>query len=64
MHLMLGTGNLKFFKKKLLKSKILHSEYGLGMLSNSLQLGCDCLGEIRYFNGYGLNRFVYIFKFR
>mmetsp|Transcript_131840 Transcript_131840/g.196487 ORF Transcript_131840/g.196487 Transcript_131840/m.196487 type:complete len:675 (+) Transcript_131840:26-2050(+) len=30
-------------------------EYGLGMLSNSLQLGCDCLGEIRYFHGYGIN---------
>ena len=23
-------------------------EYGLGVLANSLQLGCDCLGEIRY----------------
>jgi primary-amine oxidase len=27
-------------------------EYGLGWLANSLQLGCDCLGEIRYFDGY------------
>jgi primary-amine oxidase len=26
-------------------------EYGVGMLSNSLELGCDCLGEIRYFDG-------------
>jgi primary-amine oxidase len=25
-------------------------EYGIGMLANSLQLGCDCLGEIRYFD--------------
>ena len=25
-------------------------EYGVGMLSNSLQLGCDCLGEIYYFD--------------
>jgi len=25
-------------------------EYGLGMLANSLTLGCDCLGEIRYFD--------------
>ena len=25
-------------------------EYGLGMLANSLELGCDCLGEIRYFD--------------
>jgi primary-amine oxidase len=23
-------------------------EYGLGLLTNSLDLGCDCLGEIRY----------------
>ena len=27
-------------------------EYGLGMCTNSLELGCDCLGEIRYFDGY------------
>jgi primary-amine oxidase len=26
-------------------------EYGLGWLSNPLTLGCDCLGEIRYFDG-------------
>ncbi|MEM7132787.1 MAG: primary-amine oxidase [Chloroflexota bacterium] len=26
-------------------------EYGFGMLANSLELGCDCLGEIRYFDG-------------
>ena len=25
-------------------------ELGLGMLTNSLELGCDCLGEIRYFD--------------
>ena len=25
-------------------------EYGLGWLANSLELGCDCLGEIRYFD--------------
>lgn len=25
-------------------------EYGLGPLTNSLELGCDCLGEIRYFD--------------
>ena len=25
-------------------------EYGLGYLTNSLELGCDCLGEIRYFD--------------
>jgi primary-amine oxidase len=26
-------------------------EYGIGMLANSLQLGCDCLGVIHYFDG-------------
>ena len=25
-------------------------EYGVGMLANSLRLGCDCLGEIHYFD--------------
>ena len=25
-------------------------EYGIGALANSLELGCDCLGEIRYFD--------------
>ena len=25
-------------------------EYGLGWLANALELGCDCLGEIRYFD--------------
>ncbi|GKU81964.1 primary-amine oxidase [Niallia sp. NCCP-28] len=25
-------------------------EYGMGQLANSLALGCDCLGEIRYFD--------------
>jgi primary-amine oxidase len=27
-------------------------EYGVGLLSNSLELGCDCLGEIRYFDAW------------
>lgn len=27
-------------------------EYGIGMLANSLQLGCDCLGLIRYFDAH------------
>ncbi|WP_375200485.1 primary-amine oxidase [Bacillus sp. RS11] len=26
-------------------------EYGMGQLANSLELGCDCLGEIQYFDG-------------
>lgn len=25
-------------------------EYGIGITTNSLQLGCDCVGEIRYFD--------------
>ncbi|UUO04373.1 primary-amine oxidase [Blastopirellula sp. J2-11] len=27
-------------------------EYGMGACANSLELGCDCLGEIRYFDGH------------
>ncbi|MBD2102558.1 primary-amine oxidase [Leptolyngbya sp. FACHB-261] len=27
-------------------------EYGVGTLANSLTLGCDCLGEIRYFDAF------------
>ena len=27
-------------------------EYGMGMLANSLELGCDCLGEIHYFDAH------------
>ncbi len=27
-------------------------EHGIGMLTNSLTLGCDCLGEIYYFDAY------------
>jgi primary-amine oxidase len=27
-------------------------EYGVGMLANSLQIGCDCLGTIRYFDAH------------
>jgi primary-amine oxidase len=30
-------------------------EYGIGMLANSLELGCDCLGEIHYFDVAGHN---------
>jgi primary-amine oxidase len=26
-------------------------EYGIGQMANSLKLGCDCLGEIHYFDG-------------
>jgi primary-amine oxidase len=27
-------------------------EYGMGTLTNSLKLGCDCLGEIHYFDAF------------
>jgi primary-amine oxidase len=27
-------------------------EYGVGMMANSLAVGCDCLGTIRYFDGH------------
>lgn len=27
------------------------SDYGIGHCTNSLKLGCDCLGDIKYFNG-------------
>ena len=27
-------------------------EYGVGWLANGLELGCDCLGEIRYFDAH------------
>jgi primary-amine oxidase len=27
-------------------------EYGLGVCANSLELGCDCLGHIKYFDGH------------
>ncbi|TXN30405.1 primary-amine oxidase [Lacisediminihabitans profunda] len=30
-------------------------EYGAGPLTSSLELGCDCLGEIRYFDAHALN---------
>ena len=30
-------------------------EYGIGSLANSLTLGCDCLGEIYYFDGFITN---------
>ena len=31
------------------------SEYSLGNLVNSLELGCDCLGEIHYFDTHQIN---------
>ena len=29
--------------------------HGVGTLANSLKLGCDCLGEIRYFDAFMTN---------
>lgn len=26
-------------------------DYGMGLTANSLALGCDCLGHIKYFDG-------------
>lgn len=37
-------------------------EYGVGMLTNSLQLGCDCLGEIYYFDAVVNNAVGEIFE--
>lgn len=30
-------------------------DYGLGLCANSLELGCDCLGHIKYFDGHIIN---------
>ena len=32
------------------KSAFDAGEYGLGKLANALELGCDCLGHIHYFD--------------
>lgn len=32
-------------------------EYGIGVLANSLELGCDCLGDIHYFDSAYINAF-------
>jgi primary-amine oxidase len=31
------------------------AEYNIGNMANSLTLGCDCLGEIRYFDGHSVD---------
>ena len=31
-------------------------DYGLGFSANSLELGCDCLGQIHYFDGMVNNK--------
>jgi primary-amine oxidase len=39
-------------------------EYGVGTLANSLKLGCDCLGEIRYFDAVMANTRGDIFEIK
>ena len=41
-------GDPNFLHKR--KHAFDEGEYGLGILANSLTLGCDCLGEIKYFD--------------
>ena len=41
-----GEPNSPHFRKNAFDA----GEYGIGNLANSLALGCDCLGEIRYFD--------------
>lgn len=46
------------------KSAFDAGEYGLGRLANQLELGCDCLGHIRYFDIPAVNDFgqAYVMK--
>ena len=39
-------------------------EYGVGTLANSLKFGCDCLGEIRYFDAVMANTRGEIFEIK
>jgi len=41
-------GDASFIQRR--KNAFDVGEYGLGVLANSLELGCDCLGEIHYFD--------------
>jgi primary-amine oxidase len=41
-------GDASFIQRR--KNAFDVGEYGLGVLTNSLELGCDCLGEIHYFD--------------
>jgi len=42
-----GDPSLTHYRKLVLDE----GEYGIGLLTNSLELGCDCLGEIVYLDG-------------
>lgn len=51
-------GLLEFRKVRLLnfgairlRNSFDSGEYGIGQLANSLELGCDCVGYIKYFDG-------------
>lgn len=46
-----GDPNPTHFRKNVLDE----GEHGLGLLTNSLTLGCDCLGEIHYFDAVVAN---------
>ncbi|GAB4212669.1 MAG: primary-amine oxidase [Synechococcales cyanobacterium] len=37
-------------------------EHGVGLLANSLHLGCDCLGEVRYFDAHFVNSYGEVFE--
>ncbi|MCE9567169.1 MAG: primary-amine oxidase [Planctomycetes bacterium] len=43
-----GDPRVQYFRKNAFDL----GEYGIGMLANSLVLGCDCLGLIRYFDAH------------
>ncbi|MDB5387284.1 MAG: Copper amine oxidase protein [Planctomycetaceae bacterium] len=43
-----GDPQEKYFRKNAFDI----GEYGIGMMANSLELGCDCLGHIRYFDAW------------
>jgi primary-amine oxidase len=46
-----GDPGVQYFRKNAFDL----GEYGIGMLANSLVLGCDCLGLIRYFDAHMTN---------
>lgn len=43
-----GDPQEKYFRKNAFDI----GEYGIGLMANSLELGCDCLGTIRYFDAW------------
>ena len=43
-----GDPQEKYFRKNAFDI----GEYGIGLMANSLQLGCDCLGQMRYYDAW------------